>query len=170
MQLSAAVTYHKVQGQTCNSIILSLNSHRGISKKIHTLSLPSLYVGCSRVYNHDHLRKLSLSNADKTALKQLKWDDDLRLFFNNYDKQGKWKIGGLKKYKENKIKKTILDLGMINLNDLTKADAKRFTDILDLIINTNTNHPLLSDYITALKQTHNEASKLLNANSKISLD
>ena len=57
-ELAAAITYHKVQGKTMDSIILSLNSTRGVSNKIAGLTLSSLYVGCSRVHDHEHLLSL----------------------------------------------------------------------------------------------------------------
>ena len=47
VDLAAAITYHKMQGKTLESIILSLNSIRGVSNKLCGLTLPSLYVGCS---------------------------------------------------------------------------------------------------------------------------
>ena len=43
-QLSVARTFHKMQGKTVKSTILSLISGAGISKKFFPSTLPSLYV------------------------------------------------------------------------------------------------------------------------------
>ena len=67
-----AVTHHKMQGKTERNPILSLNSRSNVSKKILPVSLRSVYVGCSRVHNHQGLRILPLSDEDKTYLKTLR--------------------------------------------------------------------------------------------------
>ena len=64
-ELSGSVTFHKMQGKTVKSTILSLNARAGISKRIYPISLSSIYVGCSRVYNHNFLRILPLYKVDK---------------------------------------------------------------------------------------------------------
>ena len=92
-----------MQGKTVKNTIISLNSTNGISKKIYPITLPSIYVGCSRVFDHDHLRILPLTNEDKQKLKKLKWDPYLPMFFKNYDKNGQWKKDGLKETRKKMI-------------------------------------------------------------------
>ena len=86
---AGTVTFHKVQGKTMESTISSLNATTNISKRIYPISLASIYVGCSRVHDHDHLRMLPMSQKDKEALKKLKWDPCLPMFFKNWDTTGK---------------------------------------------------------------------------------
>ncbi len=96
-----------MQGKTLESIILSLNSC--VSKKIKAVDLSTVYVGCSRVHDHDGLRTLPLSDKDIAHLTKLQWHPYLRMFFNNYDDEGKWKPEKLKKYREEFVKNVKLD-------------------------------------------------------------
>ena len=135
-ELSAAVTFHKMQGKTVEATILSLNSTSSVSKKICAVTLPSLYVGCSRVHDHDHLRVLPLSEKDKQYLKTLKWHPYLRKFFNNYDNSGRWIPNGLREERNSFVKNVKLKLGMTQLTDLTVAELKEFAKDLDIIISS----------------------------------
>ena len=168
-ELAEAITFHKMQGKTVESIILSLNSRSDISKKILPVSLPSLYVGSSRVHNHDHLRILPLSEKDKNALKKLKWDPYLKTFFENYDESGKWKVDGLKEKRQKRIKLLKLDLGMTKLTALTKKEAYKFARDLDLIVDSTNTNPTAIEYQNALQKTHEEGCELLNANNGLLL-
>ena len=161
--LAFAVTYHKVQGETKESIILSLNSIKGISKKIHPISLPSLYVGCSRVHNHDQLRALPFSTEVRNYLKKLQWDPQLRLFFQNYDKDGRWIPDGLKNLKMQRDKTTKLELGMTELTQYTVEEIRNFCKRLNQIVSAN--EPRQSDYIQALTEAHVEGQRMLNADN-----
>ena len=75
-------------------MILSVNSRAGLLKKILALSITSLYVGASRVHNFDQLRVLPFTKKDAEALKKLKRDPLLALFFKNFDDDGNWKPNG----------------------------------------------------------------------------
>ena len=72
-----------MQGKTVKTTILSLNLSAEISKKIHPISMPSIQVGCSRVFDPEHLRMFSLTKEEKKNLKKLKWDPYLPMFFKN---------------------------------------------------------------------------------------
>ena len=159
-ELAAAVTFHKMQGKTAKSIILSLNSTTKVSKKIFPVSLHSLYVGCSRVHDHAHLRVLPLSKEDKEYLKTLKWDPRLRMFFDNFDETGKWKPHGLQKHRDEFTNLVKLKLGMVDLPHLTVAELKKFAADLDLIVSKK---PTKQEYIRVLSDAHAEGKKILMA-------
>ena len=55
IDLLFAVTYHKLQGLTLSALVLSLNTHPNPKLRI---TIPSLYVGLSRVHNFDEVRVL----------------------------------------------------------------------------------------------------------------
>lgn len=55
IDLLFAVTYHKLQGLTLKALVLSLNTHPNHRLRI---TIPSLYVGLSRVHNIDEIRVL----------------------------------------------------------------------------------------------------------------
>ena len=55
VDLLFAVTYHKLQGLTLKALVLSLNTHPTYKLRI---TIPSLYVGLSRVHNIDEIRVL----------------------------------------------------------------------------------------------------------------
>ena len=111
-QLSVACTFHKLQGKTLKSIILSLNSTKGISQKLKAITMSSIYVGASRVHCHDHLRILPLSGRDREALKKLTWDPDLRIWLSNYDEEGRWKPNGLLPAQKKKNEQIKLELAL----------------------------------------------------------
>ena len=164
-ELAAARTFHKMQGKTCESVILSLNSRKGISTKIYPITLNSLYVGCSRVGDHHRLRVLPLSKADKDYLKKLQWDKYLRIFFSNYDKDGKWIPDGLKQYRCSYLQDVQLNLAMSELKHLTVEELKKFAMDLDInVIGNKKEH-----YITALTEAHDTGKKLLNENDQYHL-
>ena len=146
VDLAAAITYHKMQGKTLESIILSLNSIRGVSNKLCGLTLPSLYVGCSRVHDQEHLRVLPFSDAVRKYLKKLKWDSKLTLFFRNFDTEGRWIKNGLDKYRKQRVKDTLLELGMIDLSELTVKEATDFANELDKTVKSEKDTPIREDY------------------------
>ena len=79
-ELAFSMTYHKIQGQTVNKIILDINKN-----STRKLDLPSLYVDISRVRNHKDMCILPLKSHDH--LLKLSNDPDLvkwwTCFFNN---------------------------------------------------------------------------------------
>ena len=158
-------TYHKEQGKTESSLILSLNSRSNISKRIHPLNLHSVYVGVSRVHNHEHLRILPLSVEDKNYLKSLQWDPMLRLYFQNYDKNGRWKHNGLTKIREQRDRKTKTELAFVALDALTIQECKQFVKRLDVIVASELANPTKEEYLQALKKSHAEGYALINENN-----
>ena len=161
-ELSAAVTIHEMQGKTVASAVLSLNSITGISRRIHAILMSSMYVGCSRVHSHEQLRVLPLSQADKDYLKKLKWDPYLRKFFQNYDSNGCWKSNGLKQQRKDFVRTTRLNLGFLDLEDLTVQELKKFARDLDVIVTK----PNKAEYFERLQSEHEEGRKLLDADDK----
>ena len=159
-ELAYSVTYHKMQGKTVDRTILSLNSRSNISRKIYPVSLPSLYVGCSRVRNHQALRVLPLSDEDKAYLKTLKWDPYLPMFFENFDETGRWKSDGLREYRQKFVINVKLRLGLIDSLDLlTVEEMKKSAQQLDIIIpKANKRTSLIEKLATA----HAEGKKMLN--------
>ena len=161
---SGAVTFHKVQGKTMQSTILSLNARKDISKRIYPISLPSIYVGCSRVHTIA-LRILPMSREDKEALKKLKWDPYLPMFFRNWNDDGKWMSNGLKQHRDAFIKKVKIKLASITWDSITKAEAYQFVKQLDLIVESETQSPTMAEYKNALQTAYAEGQTLLQANN-----
>ena len=64
-ELLFSVTYHKLQGLTLDALVLSINKHPNPKLR---LTLPSLYVGASRLHNIDELRVLPFKKDDADYL------------------------------------------------------------------------------------------------------
>ena len=129
VDLLFAVTYHKLQGLTLSALVLSLNTNPNHKLRI---TIPSLYVGLSRVHNFDEIRVLPFWEDDVKHLTSLKSDSLLRLWFNNYTK-GIWKHDGLKSYTATLRKQNLMRLALVDdLNLLTAEEARTFTKDLDL--------------------------------------
>jgi hypothetical protein len=62
LDLAFAVTYHKMQGQTCDKVILDINKRPG---QLFQLGFHALYVGWSRVKFGNNIRILPDQNDDK---------------------------------------------------------------------------------------------------------
>ena len=163
--LAFAVTYHKMQGKTLDSIILSLNAITGISQKIFPITMFSLYVGCSRVHNHDQLRILPLSEDVREFLKKLRWPEELRLFFQNFDKNGRWKANGLKELSDRRKNEWKAKLALIELSELTKDDMKVFIRHIDPVVISKSRSPSANDYRNALAASHAEGLMLLDSDN-----
>ncbi len=161
-ELSISRTYHKVQGATYDSLILSLNSVSPKARKIHKLTITSLYVGASRVHNFDQLRILPLSEEEIKALTKLTIDPLLRTYFQNYDKEGNWITGKLLKENEERVRQKKLELGMIHFDSLTKKDCIEFATTMDLHIEPPKN---IQQYKNRLRDIHSEARKKLKKNN-----
>ena len=85
VDLLLSATYHKLQGLNLNALVLSINKHPNHN---HRLTLSSFYVGASRVHNLDQLRVLPFLKQDPKYLRSLKTDAFLKLWFENYTKDG----------------------------------------------------------------------------------
>ena len=159
VDLLFAVTYHKLQGVTLDKLILSINKHP--CPKLR-LVLSSLYVGLSRVHKWDDIRVLPYTSEDVDYLITLKFDDLLKDWVNNYTKKGRWKYDGFKKFEQNMLKKTKLDLGLVDdLAVLTIAECKLYLSNLD-IISTGTK---VTDLRSALRESYSHGRKLLNSDN-----
>ena len=166
-EISFSITYHRIQGVTKDSIILSLNSRNNVSSKIYGISLTSLYVGLSRVHSKSEVRILPYTKEDAKSLCKLQHDPLLLVYFKNYDKNGNWSPLMLKKLFEKKINNIQLKLGMIDFNSLIVEDLKYFTKELDIIVESNSKNPVKSDYLNALKNYHKKGTDMLFANDKM---
>ncbi|MCP4052080.1 MAG: AAA family ATPase, partial [Mesoflavibacter sp.] len=165
-ELSISRTYHKTQGATYKSVILSLNSISPNATKIKKLEITSLYVGASRVHNFNELRMLPLSEQEIKALTKLTIDPQLRTYFKNYDIKGNWKIGGLKKDDELRKQQAKSELGMIKWNCLNVVDLEKFAKKLDLEIKQPKKR---EQYEERLRNIHKYARDKLKDNHGIPL-
>ena len=157
VDLLFAVTYHKVQGVTLDKLILSINKHPNYLLR---LALSSLYVGISRVKKLDNIRVLPYSDEDVDYLVSLQFDDLLKAWIQNYTNHGRWKHDGFKKFEQNMIEKTVLDLGLVDdLALLTIQECKGYLSKLDIIA-TGTK---VNDLHSALRESYSKGRDLLNA-------
>ena len=72
VELLFAVTYHKLQGVTLDTLILTIKKH---PNPLLRLVLSSLYVGISRVHNLSETRVFPYTNEDVDYLFMMKFDD-----------------------------------------------------------------------------------------------
>ena len=158
VDLLFAVTYHKLQGLTLSALVLSLNTHPNHKLRI---TIPSLYVGLSRVHNFDEIRVLPFWEDDVKHLTSLKSDSMLKLWFNNYTQQGIWKHDGLRSFSAALRKQNVIRLGLVDdMNMLTAEEAKKFAKDLDIHVG-DLKKPGL---INKLKPYYNEGREYLCAN------
>ena len=158
IDLLFAVTYHKLQGLTLSALVLSLNTHPTYKLRI---TIPSLYVGLSRVHNFDEIRVLPFGEDDVKHLTSLKSDSLLNLWFNNYTQQGIWKHDGLRSFAAALRKQNVMRLALVNdLNMLTAEELKKFARELDVHVG-NLKKPGL---IIKLKPYYSEGREYLCAN------
>ena len=142
VDLLFAVTYHKLQGLTLKALVLSLNTHPTHKLRI---TIPSLYVGLSRVHNFDEIRVLPFWEDDVKHLTSLKSDPLLRLWFNNYTQDGVWKHDGLRSFTAALRKQTVMSLALVDeLNMLTAEEARKFAKELDIYVGKLTKPGLIS--------------------------
>ena len=86
-ELGFAITFHKVQGQTTDRIILALEKP---ARGMGLLTAHSLYVGLTRVRANEHMRILPLTpGCNLRHLLELEIESGLRKFLDNYDENGK---------------------------------------------------------------------------------
>ena len=158
VELLFAVTYHKLQGLNMDALILSINKHPTAKLR---LTLPSLYVGVSRVHDIDKLRVLPFWKEDVEYLTSLKSDPLLKLWFNNYTEDRVWKSDGLQRFAAGLRKKELQKLALVDdLIFFTGDELKLYAKNLDLSVGTS-NKPEL---IKILKPFYVEGRKLLSAN------
>lgn len=83
-ELSYAVTYHKVQGQTLSKVILDLNGCNTAA-----VSLPALYVGLSRVRHGNDIRILPMSQDTRHRLLGMRFSKSLTRWWRGASDNGK---------------------------------------------------------------------------------
>ena len=158
VDLLFAVTYHKLQGLNMDALVLSINKHPNARLR---LTLPSLYVGASRVHNLDQLRVLPFWKEDAEYLMSLKSDPLLKLWFENYTKDGIWRSDGLQSFAAGVRKKELQRLALVeDLTFLTGAELRLFARNLDLYMRSS-NKP---EMIKILKPFYEQGRKYLSAN------
>ena len=158
LELLFAVTYHKLQGLNMDYLILSINKHPTAKLR---LTLPSLYVGVSRVHDIDKLRVLPFWKEDAEYLMSLKRDPLLKLWFENYTEDGIWKGDGLQSFAVGVRKKELQRLALVDdLIFFTGEELKLYAKNLDLYVGS-ANKP---EVIKILKPFYAEGRKLLSAN------
>ena len=158
VDLLFAVTYHKLQGLNMDALILSINKHPTAKLRI---TLPSLYVGVSRVHDIDKLRVLPFWKEDVEYLTSLKSDPLLKLWFENYTVDGIWKSDGLQSFASGVRKKELQRLALVDdLIFFTGEELKLYAKNLDLYVGSS-NKP---EVIKILKPFYAEGRKLLSAN------
>ena len=153
-----AVTYHKLQGLTLKKIILSIGKHPTPKLRI---SMPSLYVGASRVHDLSELRVLPLTDEDSKYLTTLKRDPLLKDWLNNYDSDQKWKPDGFVQMEKERSEKIKMNLALIDdLASLTKEEGIKFIRDLDLSVEPGLK---TANFATVLKQSWHEGRSILEA-------
>ena len=83
-----AITVHKVQGQTCERLIIDLNPRPFLPK----INFHGLYVALSRVKLCNNLRLLRLHSTtrDLSYLQHLKPAEYLTDWLSGFDERGNW--------------------------------------------------------------------------------
>ena len=153
-----AVTYHKLQGLNMDYLILSINKHPTAKLR---LTLPSLYVGVSRVHDIDKLRVLPFGKEDVEHLVSLKRDPLLKLWFENYTEDGIWKGDGLQSFAAGVRMKELQRLALVDdLIFFTGEELRLYAKNLDIYVGS-ANKP---EVIKILKPFYAEGRKLLSAN------
>ena len=163
VDLLFSVTYHKLQGLNMDALVLSINKHP--NKKLR-VTLPSLYVGASRVHSLDQLRVLPFWEEDVEYLTSLKRDPLLKLWFENYSEDGIWKSDGLQSFEAELQMRVKQRLALVDdLSFWTGKEAKRFAKDLDLDAGSLNKQPLLN----LLKPFYDEGRRSLTANGNLLL-
>ena len=120
--LGFSTTYHRIQGQTVEKLIILLNHHPNMTKG--NVTFKSFYVGFTRVKYGNNLRTFKLSEDDKKKLYSLKTDPQYEMWFTNYDdKTNLWKPLGLQKHKEQQD--TYNGLKLARIKNLTKLNCSQ---------------------------------------------
>ena len=135
--LSFAITYHKVQGQTMKKVILFL--HKRSTRQLAPLQWESLYVAYTRVKCGGHIRVCYFGSNDATDrtglshLKHLKRSELYDVWQKTYNTRGQWKDSGLRKQavtEQNKLRRKLRRVTSISQVSLTKL--KLWADVLDV--------------------------------------
>ena len=135
--LRFAITYHKVQGQTMDKVILFL--HKRSTRQLAPLQWESLYVAYTRVKSGEHIR-VCYFGSDVTGdctglshLKQLKRPELYDAWQKTYNSCGQWKDIGLRKRAEaerNKLRRKLRHV--TSISQVSLAKLKLWADVLDV--------------------------------------
>lgn len=106
-ELGFAITFHKIQGQTCDKLIVDLNK-RPFQPKV---SFDTFYVAISRVRHSSDLRLLPLHHSDKNLnhLLTLKAPKELNRWLAAYNpKNGMWEPNRIKNTTTKILKRKVI--------------------------------------------------------------
>ena len=155
--LRFAITYHKVQGQTMNKVILFLHERR--SRQLAPLQWESLYVAYTRVKYGDHIRVCyfgsdgSVDRAGLSHLKRLRRPKLYDAWQHAYDTHGKWDGTNLRKQaakERTKLRRKLRRITSITQVSLEKL--KLWASILDVSVpyKTGTKRKNKPQYVEAI--------------------
>ena len=156
--LRFGITYHKVQGQTMNKVILFL--HERTTKQLAALQWESLYVAYTRVKNANGIRVCyfgSDTSSNRTRLQHLKKLRRPELFDawqSGYDKEGMWNGRNLAHRAREERKKLRRKLQFVtSLSQAGVKTLKQWADVLDVIVpyKPGTKYRTKHEYVQAIR-------------------
>ena len=129
VEISFAVTFHKVQGKTVKKILVNLDRRVG---GLYSISFEGLYVVTSRVERGSDFRVWPTNREDIDLLRKLKPLPQLNLWNINY-RNGKWLPDGLFKIAATRKKKALTGIQRILTegSKISKAQLQYFAKELD---------------------------------------
>ena len=156
--LRFAITYHKVQGQTMNKVILFL--HERTTKQLAALQWESLYVAYTRVKNANGIRVCyfgSDTSSNRTQLQHLKKLRRPELFDawqSGYDKEGMWNGRNLAYHaRQERIKLRRKLQFVTSLSQASVKTLKQWADVLDVVVpyKPGTKYRTKHEYVQAIR-------------------
>ena len=137
LDLRFAITYHKVQGQTMDKVILFLHERK--TKQLAPLQWESLYVAYTRVKYGDGIRVCYFGSddpSDRSGLKHLRKLRRPKLYDvwqSAYDDQGMWNDTELRKQAKSEQEKLCRKLRRVtSISQVSLKKLKAWADILDV--------------------------------------
>lgn len=155
--LRFAITFHKVQGQTLDKVILFL--HKRTTRQLAPLYWESLYVAYTRVKCASDIRVCYFGSDTSSDHKGLEHLRNLRrpqlydIWQHGYDKEGKWNQDHLCAQAVKKRKKLRRKLRYVtSVGQATVKTLKEWADILDILVpcKPGTNKRLKTQYVQAI--------------------
>ena len=86
VQLAFSTTFHKIQGQSVDKLLVILNER--CSRKLLSLTAESVYVALTRVEFSNNLRLWPVARGKLAYLKKLTYPKELKMWSDNYDANG----------------------------------------------------------------------------------
>ena len=165
VSLGFSITFHKVQGQTLDRVVLAL--HKRSPNQLLSLKFEMLYVALTRVRQGDHIRVLYFVSKPKYSeirphggsldfLKNLSRPKEFNEWMSSYD-EGRWCDDILKQKTEKEREKLRCRLRL--LKPLTKykvTELRDFCSVFGLRVEKN---PRKHDFVVALYPTWAGLSK-----------